>query len=86
LILKSGVQYNKSEMKRYRLTDHAKKRMKERGISVRYLESTLSHPDIVQPSFGNRKILVKFVRNKRLEVVAVEEDKGIIILTIYYAH
>jgi len=70
----------------YRLTDHAKKRMKERNISVKDLESALSQPDIVQPTFNQRKIFVKFIRNKRLEVVTVDEGKGIVIVTIYYAH
>ena len=73
-------------MEWYRLTGHAKKRIAERGISINDIESALKHPDIVQPSFNKRKILVKFIRNKRLEVVTAEKRSQIIIITIYYAN
>jgi len=73
-------------MKGYRLTDHAKKRMIERGISIKEVELALLKPDIIQSSFSKRKIFVKFVKIKRLEVVTVEKGNQIIVVTLYYAH
>lgn len=74
------------KMERYRLTDHAKKRMAERGISIDNIELTFRHPDIIQSSFGKRKIFIKFIRNKRLEVVTVHKGNQIMVVTLYYAH
>ena len=72
-------------MDKYRLTDHARKRMAEREISMRDVELALENPDIIQPSFDQRKIFAKFIRNKRLEVVTVSKENEIIIVTVYYA-
>lgn len=70
----------------YKLTEHAKKRMAERSISLKDLEVALQKPDIIQPALNRRKVFVKFIKGERLEVVTVEEKKKIIIITIYYAH
>lgn len=66
------------------LTHHAKQRIQERGIGMNEVELTINQPDIYKAS-GKRIIMVKYIKDKRLEVVTVRENDKLIIITAYYA-
>ena len=64
-------------------TDHAKKRMRERSVSEATVKSAIDKPDILQETILNRKIAIKLLEEKRLEVVYVKEGHKIIVITTY---
>ena len=63
-------------------SDHAKKRMKQRGIEEWEIEHLLTHPSYVRKSFEGRKEAVGEIRDRSVKIVFVKEEKYIKIITI----
>ena len=66
------------------LTEHARDRLSQRNIRERDVIQTLKNPDRILKSFGRRKIAVKSIKEKTLEVVFREEKDILIIITSYW--
>jgi len=65
------------------LSNHAKKRLFERGIKMNEVIETLEMPDYVV-SKGNKKEAHKKIKDKTLKVVYLEEDKYIKAVTLIW--
>jgi hypothetical protein len=65
------------------LTNHAKERMKERGILKKDIEKVLLNSDRIYRE-NHRVIASKRINKEILEVVYVVENNKKIILTCYY--
>lgn len=63
-------------------SDHAKKRMKQRGIEEWEIEHLLKYPSYIRKSFEGRKEAVGEIRNRKIKIVFIKEDKYIKIITI----
>jgi hypothetical protein len=63
-------------------SDHAKKRMRQRGVEDWEVEHILKHPSYKKKSFEGQKEFVGEIRNRIIKVVAVEEEKYIKIVTV----
>ncbi|OGC86170.1 MAG: hypothetical protein A2V73_07625 [candidate division Zixibacteria bacterium RBG_19FT_COMBO_42_43] len=66
------------------LTEHARDRLSQRNIRKRDVIQTLKNPDRILKSFGRRKIAVKSIKEKTLEVVFREEKNILIVITSYW--
>jgi uncharacterized DUF497 family protein len=66
-------------------TRHARQRMRERGISVNEIKEALAAPDILKDAFLDRRIAVKYLKDRALEVVFFKKGRAFIIITAYYA-
>ena len=66
------------------LTEHARDRLSQRNIRERDVIQTLKNPDRILKSFGRRKIAVKSIKEKTLEVVFREEKNILIVITSYW--
>ena len=65
------------------LTNHAKKRMSERGIKMKYLRDTIEMPDYT--IVKNRKIeSYKKINEKTLKIVHSKDIKFIKIITLIW--
>jgi hypothetical protein len=64
-----------------RYSPHAKKRLRERGISENQVRLTLANPDKVSSADRDRFIVRKKMKQKSLEVIYVKENGKIIIRT-----
>jgi hypothetical protein len=69
---------------RFRLSPHAKKRIKERKVKKSEIAQALARPDRTTYGDRNRIIVNKKFNQKILEIVYVIENKGIIVITLYY--
>ena len=67
-----------------KFSDHAKDRIKERKIPTDEVLSVVKNPEEIVTSFKNRKLFRRRVRGKMLEVVAVEDEAVLEIITAYY--
>lgn len=65
-------------------SQHGREQIKRRGISRSHVLQTIENADIKEVTFRGRKLFRKRFGEKLLEVVAVEEDKELIIITAYY--
>ena len=65
-------------------TEHARDRLSQRNIRKRDVIQTLKNPDRILKSFGRRKIAVKSIKEKTLEVVFREEKNILIVITSYW--
>ena len=63
-------------------SDHAKKRMKQRGIEEWEIEYLLNHPSYVRKSFEGRKEAIGKIRDRSIKIVFIKEEKYIKIITI----
>lgn len=66
------------------LSQHAKDQILIRAIPLKAIEFTIKTPDHIIPSFRGRTLYQKAFGDKILEVVTVEEDKRIVVITVYY--
>jgi hypothetical protein len=64
-----------------RYSPHAKKRLRERGISENVVRLTLANPDKVSSADRDRFIVRKKMKQKSLEVIYVKENGKTIIRT-----
>lgn len=65
------------------LSYHAKKRLVERGIEMRYIQEAIEMPDYTI-SKGNKKEAYKKIKDKTLKIVYIEEDKYIKVITLMW--
>ncbi len=63
-------------------SDHAKKRMKQRGITELEVEQVLQYPKYIKKSFQGRKIAEGEVNNKTIKVSFAEKENLIKIITV----
>jgi len=63
-------------------SEHAIKRMKQRGITQFEIEELLKYPEIIRKSFGERKEAIGVIRNKRIKIKFIEKENYIIIITL----
>ena len=73
--------------KEYILTNHAKKRMEERNISVKDLKNVLEFPDIsYQGKRGEINLVKETQKGKTIRVIYVPKGKKKIIITAMLKH
>lgn len=65
-------------------SDHAKKRMKQRGIEEWEPEHVLKHPTYTKKSFDRRKIAVGEVKSRELKIIFTEEESYINIISVMF--
>ena len=65
-------------------SNHAKKRIKERGIEEWEIEQILKHPLYTKKSFENRKVVVGETKNKKLKIIFIEEENYIKVISVMY--
>ena len=63
-------------------SEHAKKRMKQRGIEEWEIENILKHPDYIKKTFEERKEAVGEMRNRKIKIVFIELENYIKIITV----
>ncbi len=63
-------------------SDHAKKRIKERGIEDFEIEYVLKHPSYIKKSFDERKIAVGEIKNRKLGIIYFEEESYIKVISV----
>lgn len=63
-------------------SDHAKKRMKERGIEDWEVEHTLKFPIYTKKNSEGKIEAVAEIRNRRIKIIFVNEEKYIKIITV----
>ncbi len=63
-------------------SDHALKRMKQRGITELHVEHVLNYPTYVRKSFEGRKEAVGQVEYRFIKIVFVEIENYLKIITI----
>ena len=66
-----------------RYTKHSIERKDERDISENEIKETLENPDYTLTQSDDRKIRVKVIGNRIINVVYKEEKSTIIIITVY---
>ena len=65
-----------------RYSDHAEKRMRQRGITGLEVEQVLRYPKYIKKSFEGRKIAEGEVNNRRIKISFVEKENFIKIITV----
>ena len=65
-------------------TEHARMRMKHRGISEAEVEDTISHPYFSVPSRLDRFIAVKKYGDKYLKAIYDKSNDKIAVVTVYW--
>jgi len=68
-------------MKQIKYDRHAKRRMKERGVTEEEVEMTINNPDYIEPSIKERKNAYRFINDRFLRVTFKEESNHILIIT-----
>jgi len=63
---------------------HAKKRLKQRGITKDQARLAVLNSDYAQQTDRNRIIARKKLNGKTLEIIYVKENGKIIVITLYY--
>lgn len=63
-------------------SDHAKKRMKQRGLTELETEYVFDFLECIRKSFEWRKEATATIRNRHIHVEFVERDNYIIIITV----
>ena len=62
--------------------DHAKKRMKQRGITEFEVEQVLNSPFYIKKSFEGRKEAVGNIKNRIIKIEFIEIENYIKIITV----
>jgi len=63
-------------------SDHAKMRMKQRGVTECEIDHILMHPDYIKKSFGGRREAAGMVKSRLIKVDFVEGENYIKIITV----
>ncbi|MBI2594553.1 DUF4258 domain-containing protein [Candidatus Curtissbacteria bacterium] len=66
------------------ISDHAKKKLKSRGISQKLALETVKKSQEILPSFKTRRLRQKRFGDKILRVITTTEGSKITIITGYY--
>lgn len=66
------------------LTQHANQRAKDRGVTHDEILETLRAPSVTYPgkTSGGQKIRCKLANGKEIFLVKVEEERGIVVITV----
>lgn len=67
-------------------SDHAKIKMKQRGLTQAQIKQVLQNPDLVLPSYGDRMVVEKNMGKLNLRVIYIEENSDIIVITAHWAN
>ncbi len=65
-------------------SDHAKKRMRERGIENWEIEHLLKHPSYTKKSFDKRRIVVGEIKDRKLKIVYTEEESYLKVISVMF--
>lgn len=63
-------------------TGHARKRMRQRGITPEEVSFVLNHADYVKKSFEGRKEAVGHLKGRSIKIVYAEEESYIKVITV----
>ena len=63
-------------------SDHARKRIRERGIEEWEIEHVLKYPSYIKKSFEERKIAVGEIKNRKLGIIYLEEESYIKVISV----
>lgn len=63
-------------------SDHAKKRIKQRGISELDVEHALKHPNYVKKSFDGRFESYGEINNRKLKIIFTKKENYINVITV----
>ena len=63
-------------------SEHAIKRMKQRGITELEIKYMLEHPTYVKKTFEDRKEAVGIIKNRMIKIVFFETESYLKIITI----
>ena len=63
-------------------SDHATKRLKQRGITEIEVSHVLQHPSYVKKTHEGRKEVVGEINNRRIKIVMIEKENYIKIITV----
>ena len=63
-------------------SEHAIKRMKQRGITELEIKYVLEHPTYVKKTFEGRKEAVGIIKNRMIKIVFFETESYLKIITI----
>ena len=63
------------------LTKHAEERLKQRDIKLEQVKKALYEPNVILPAWGKKKRVMKDFGNKCLDVIYVEKENTIILVT-----
>jgi hypothetical protein len=69
-------------MKPIRYDRHARRRMKERGVTEEETEMTINNPEHMESSIKGRKNAYKFIGYRFLRVTFREENDHILVITV----
>ena len=63
------------------LTKHAEERLKQRDIKLEQVKKALYEPNVILPAWGKKKRVMKDFGNKCLDVIYIENENTIILIT-----
>ena len=63
-------------------SDHAEKRLRQRGITTLEIEHVLKYPTYVKKSYEGRKEAVGEVRNRAIKIAFEEKENYIRIISV----
>ena len=63
------------------LTKHAEERLKERKIHLEQIKRAIYDPSVNIPVWGKKKRVMKDFGNKMLDVIYIEKENNIILVT-----
>ncbi|MEK6824195.1 MAG: DUF4258 domain-containing protein [Nanoarchaeota archaeon] len=63
-------------------SDHAKKRMKQRGIEEWEIEHLLKYPSYTKKTFEGIMEAIGEIRNRKVKIVFIKEENYIKIVTV----
>lgn len=69
-------------MKSVRYDRHARRRMKERGVTEGEADTVIKEPDYVEQSVKGRTNAYKFIGGRFLRVTFKEESENILVVTV----
>lgn len=72
------------EKREIEYSDHAEKRLRERGISKKYVRYALIDFDSIESFGGNKFISRKEIKSRKLAVVFVKDKGYYKVVTSYY--
>lgn len=67
-----------------KFTFHARKRIFERGIKIIEIKQTILNPDYKRHTFDNKILARKYFSGEILEIIYLQEENTIIIITAYF--
>lgn len=63
-------------------SDHARKRLKQRGITELEVEHVLKYPNYIKKSFEGRKIAVGEVNRREIKISFIKKENYIKVITV----